>query len=180
MSENNAMAISLGVFGSLATYLFIAYGGSLSLWAAFIAWACFFHSGGGVHAAKLTFCSSVFGCVLGWLTMLAMTGMSFAAHLGMPLWGALCVAVSAPIAVLAARVPLLSAVPITMSALACVSAFVLLKGVDMKDAVGLPNMLALSIDQNALLNISLSMLIGLGFGLATERFAGLMIKAEVA
>ena len=171
MSENSAMAISLGVLGSLATFLFTAYGGSLSLWAGFVAWACFFHSGGGVNAAKMTFASTIFGCVLGWLTMLAMTGASFSASLGMPLWGAICVAVSAPIAVLAARVQVLSAVPITMSALACISAFVLLKGTDMQDAVGPANMLTMSIDQNALLNISISMLIGLVFGLMTERLA---------
>ena len=178
MSENSAMAISLGVFGSLSTYLFAAYGGSLSLWAAFVAWACFFHSGGGVSAAKLTFASSIFGCVLGWATMLAMTGSSFGASLGMPLWGAICVAVSAPIAVLAARIQILSAVPITMSALACVSAFVLLKGSDMQDAVGSVNMLSVSIDHNALINIMLSMLIGLGFGLATERLAILMMGPQ--
>ena len=179
MSENSAMAISLGVFGSLSTYLFAAYGGSLSLWAAFVAWACFFHSGGGATAAKLTFASLIFGCLLGWATMLAMTGSSFGASLGMPLWSAICVAVSAPIAVLAARIPVLSAVPITMSALACISAFVLLKGVDMQDAVGSANMLSMSIDQNALVNIFLSMSIGLGFGLATERLATLIMKSEV-
>ena len=180
MSENTAMAISLGLFGSLSTYLFTAYGGSLSLWATFIAWACFFHSGGGATAAKLTLASSVFGCVLGWTTMLAMTGSSFGASLGMPLWGAICVAVSAPIAVLAARIPVLSAVPITMSALACISAFVLLKGADMQDAVGAANMLSMSIDQNAFINILLSMLIGLGFGLATERFAISIMKPQAA
>lgn len=179
MSENTAMAISLGILGSLATFLFSAYGGSLSLWAGFVAWACFFHSGGGIAAAKLTFASTIFGCVLGWLTMLAMTGASFSAVFGMPIWGAICVAVSAPIAVLAARIQILSAVPITMSALACISAFVLLKGTDMQDAVGATNMLALSIDQNALLNISLSMLIGLGFGLLTERLAMSLMKAPV-
>ena len=176
MSENSAMAISLGVLGSLATFLFTAYGGSLSLWAGFVAWACFFHSGGGATAAKLTFASTVFGCVLGWLTMLAMTGSTFSSVLGAPFWSAICVAISAPVAVLAARIPILSAVPITMSALACISAFVLLKGADMQDAVGPTNMLAISIDQNALLNISLSMLIGLGFGLLTERLAGLLMK----
>lgn len=180
MSENTAMAISLGILGSLATYLFTAYGGSLSLWAAFVAWACFFHSGGGIAAAKLTFASSLFGCVLGWLTMLAMTGTSFGASLGMPLWGAICVAISAPIAVFAARIAILEAVPITMSALACVSAFVLLKGTDMQDAVGSSNMLSMSIDQNALINITLSMLIGLAFGLMTERLAMSMMKSEAA
>ena len=176
MSENSAMAISLGILGSLATFLFASYGGSLSLWAAFVAWACFFHSGGGIDAAKLTIASTIFGCLLGWLTMLAMTGSSFSAVFGVPLWSAICVAISAPIAVLAARIPIFSAVPITMSALACVSAFVLLKGADMQDAVGPANMLTMSVDKNALINITLSMLIGLGFGLITERLAMSMIK----
>ena len=69
MSENSAMAISLGILGSLATFLFASYGGGLSLWAAFVAWACFFHSGGGIAAAKLTIASTIFGCLLGWLIL---------------------------------------------------------------------------------------------------------------
>lgn len=175
MSENTAMAISLGVFGSMATYLFIAYGGSLSLWAAFVAWACFFHAGGGSNAAILTTCSTLFGCFLGWATMLGITSGGLSSLFGVPLWGAICVAISAPIAVLAGRIATLAAVPITMSALACIAAFVSLKGNDMMDAAGSSNMLALSINSNALFNISISMLIGLLFGLATERFAALLI-----
>lgn len=176
MSQNSAMAISLGIFGALATYLFIAYGGSLSLWAAFVAWACFFHSGGGSGAAKLTLGCSLFGCFLGWLTMLAITGSSLGASIGVPLWAAICVGISAPIAVLAGRVPALSAVPITMCALACIAAFVLLKGADMQGGAGTANMLSGSMDQNALINITISMLIGLGFGLATERIAILLMS----
>lgn len=178
MSQNSAMAISLGIFGALATYLFIAYGGSLSLWAAFVAWACFFHSGGGAGAAKLTLSSTLFGCFLGWLTLLAITGSSMGATLGVPLWGAICVGISAPIAVLAGRIPALAAVPITMCALACIAAFVLLKGADMQGGAGTANMLSGSFDQNALMNITVSMLIGLGFGLATERLAILLMSHE--
>ncbi len=164
MSQNTAMAISLSIFGALATYLFIAYGGSLSLWAAFVAWACFFHSGGGSQSAKLTIAGSLFGCALGWATMYAITGTTMAGTFGLPLWAAMCVAVSAPIAVLAGRAPMLSVVPVTMNSLACVAAFVLLKGEE-------GNLLGVTASQNAFINISISMLIGVGFGLMTERLA---------
>ena len=50
----------------------------------------------------------------------------------------------------------------------------------MQGAVGPANMLSMSIDQNAFINILLSMLIGLGFGLATERFAISIMKPQAA
>lgn len=179
MTENTSMAISLGIFGATATYLFAAYGGDLSLWAAFVSWACFFHSGGGLRSLKLTTACTIFGCVLGWLTMLMMTGASFGLRFSPPVWASMCVLVSAPIAVFAGRLNALSVVPTTMSALACVAAFANLKGVDMSDAVGSSNLLSLSLAHNALFNIVLSMLIGVGFGVATERMAMLFSTSEI-
>ncbi|WP_141701487.1 DUF1097 domain-containing protein, partial [Methyloceanibacter marginalis] len=47
MSANTALAISVGVLGAIATWLFLGpLGGMLAIWAAFIAWGCFFHCGG--------------------------------------------------------------------------------------------------------------------------------------
>ena len=44
---NTALAISLGVLGAVATWLFLGpLGGMLAIWAAFIAWGCYYHSGG--------------------------------------------------------------------------------------------------------------------------------------
>ena len=41
MSLNTALAISLGVLGAVATWLFLGpLGGMLAIWAAFIAWGC--------------------------------------------------------------------------------------------------------------------------------------------
>jgi hypothetical protein len=47
MSLNTALAISLGVLGAVATWLFLGpLGGALQIWAAFIAWGCYYHCGG--------------------------------------------------------------------------------------------------------------------------------------
>ena len=43
MSLNTALAISLGVLGAVATWLFLGpLGGMLAIWAAFIAWGCYY------------------------------------------------------------------------------------------------------------------------------------------
>jgi hypothetical protein len=53
MSTNTALAISVGVFGAVATWLFLGpLGGALAIWAAFIAWGCFFHCGGKEHGLQ--------------------------------------------------------------------------------------------------------------------------------
>ena len=44
MSALVALALSIGLLGAVATFLFMTLG--LAIWAGFIAWACFFHSGG--------------------------------------------------------------------------------------------------------------------------------------
>ena len=42
-----ALAVSIGVLGGIATFVFLSpFGWGLHIWAAFIAWATFYHCGG--------------------------------------------------------------------------------------------------------------------------------------
>lgn len=172
MSPIHAMALALGICGAAATFGFMSFGGSLSLWAAFVAWASFFHSGGAMADIKSTALAALFGTVLGWLTMYLITGTPMGDVIGVPAWAAIVVFVSAACAVLASKMPALAVVPITMHALACVAAFVILKG------AGGEKLISASIADNALLNIGISMMIGLGCGIATAKLAGLFTSSE--
>lgn len=172
MSQINAMALALAVCGGTATFMFMQFGGPLSLWAAFVAWASFFHSGGKMEHAVPTIACALWGCLLGGATMYIITGTSGAAAIGLPAWAGIVVFVSAAIAVLSGQIPVLATVPITMHALACIAAFVVLKG------AGGPMLLSASIAENAILNVGISMVIGVGCGIATAKMAGSLMASE--
>ena len=55
-----ATAVSVGVLGGVATWLFLSVG-SILIWAAFAAWACYFHSGGDQAALKSTIICNILG-----------------------------------------------------------------------------------------------------------------------
>jgi Protein of unknown function (DUF1097) len=66
MSVVLATALSVGILGAVCTWFFLTVG-TILVWAAFVAWACFFHSGGDYAALKSTIVSNAFGSFMGWL-----------------------------------------------------------------------------------------------------------------
>jgi hypothetical protein len=83
MSLNTALAISLGVLGAVATWLFLGpLGGMLAIWAAFIAWGCFFHNGGKEAGLQSTILGTAAGAVIAGIT--ASPGSVTSASLGNP------------------------------------------------------------------------------------------------
>ena len=65
MSSNTALAISVGVLGAIATWLFLGpLGGALAIWAAFIAWGCFFHCGGKEHGLQSAILCNAAGAII--------------------------------------------------------------------------------------------------------------------
>jgi hypothetical protein len=66
MSVVLATALSVGVLGAVCTWFFLTVG-TILVWAAFVAWACFFHSDGDYAALKSTIVSNAFGSFMGWL-----------------------------------------------------------------------------------------------------------------
>src|ERR1041385_6380379 len=59
MSQLVALSVSIGLLGGIATILYLKLG--LLIWAGFIAWACFFHSGGDTNALQKTILGNAFG-----------------------------------------------------------------------------------------------------------------------
>lgn len=163
-----ALAVSISLLGGLATWLFLGpvLGGlGLSIWAAFVAWACFFHCGGLTAGLQKTIIHNIFGAIMGWIALLLVThGLGGA--LGVPLGAAVAIVITVFILVIAAKNPMLSDIPASVLGFASVAAFALAgKG------EGLGNVTAGDLS-NPLLNVVISMAIGAIFGFVSQKIAG--------
>jgi hypothetical protein len=87
MSSNTALAISVGVLGAIATWLFLGpLGGALAIWAAFIAWGCFFHCGGKEQGLQSAILNNAAGAIIAGITLVVATKTGMVDKLGMPVW----------------------------------------------------------------------------------------------
>jgi len=169
MSSNTALAISVGVLGAIATYLFLGpLGGTLAIWAAFIAWGCFFHCGGKEQGLQSAILNNAAGAVIGGLTLLA-AGAAIGGSLPAAVWPAICVGIGVAAMVLLANVPVFAVIPAQVYGFASVVAYTL-----MKDAGG--SLTAASME-NPVVVIILSMIIGAVFGYVSEKVAGMLAGA---
>ena len=167
MSLNTALAISLGVLGAIATWLFLGpLGGALAIWAAFIAWGCYFHNGGKEAGLQSTILATAAGAVIAGIT-LKVAGAGIGESLPAAVWPAICVGVGVAAMVLLANVPVFASIPSQVYGFAATVALTLLKGGDA---------LAASIE-NPVIVIILSMIIGAVFGYVSEKVAGMLVGA---
>ncbi|MCB4770570.1 DUF1097 domain-containing protein [Ancylobacter sp. Lp-2] len=172
MSLISALAISIGVLGGVATWLFLGpLAGGLQIWAAFIAWAAFFHCGGKEGGFKAVVLANIAGAVMAWLTLLAVTKGGLGASLGLPLWAGICVGVGVLVMILLANIPAFAAIPALVYGFAATAAFALLS------ADGLVNLTAASLG-NPLVTIILSMIVGAAFGYVSEKLAGALVAGS--
>jgi hypothetical protein len=166
MSSNTALAISVGVLGAIATWLFLGpLGGALAIWAAFIAWGCYFHCGGKEQGLQSAIVNNAAGAVIGGLTLLA-AGAAIGGSLPAAVWPAICVGIGVAAMVLLANMPMFSVIPAQVYGFASVVAYTL-----MKDAGG--SLTAVSME-NPVVVIILSMIIGAAFGYVSEKLAGML------
>jgi hypothetical protein len=166
-----ALAISIGVLGGFATWLFVGPLGGLGLqiWAAFIAWAAFFHSGGGQAALQTNIPAHVFGGIVAWIVFILIGAL--ANPLGVPLAAGILVGLGIIAMVLGANAAALSSIPSAVYGFACVAAYTLLAG-------KLTTVLSASIIDNPLINIVISMVIGAIFGFISEKAAGMLVRPQ--
>jgi len=70
MSQLTALSVSIAVLGGIWAYLAL---GPLSayvlVWAGFIAWGCYFHTGGDDAALKKTIAGNIYGAVIAWVAL---------------------------------------------------------------------------------------------------------------
>ena len=170
MSSNTALAISVGVLGAIATWLFLGpLGGALAIWAAFIAWGCFFHCGGKESGLQSAILNNAAGAIIAGITLIVATKTGLADQLGLPIWAAICVGVGVAAMVVLANVPMFSAIPAQVYGFAAVVAYTL-----MGNAAG--SLTAASME-NPVVVIILSMIVGAVFGYVSEKLAGMLAGA---
>lgn len=159
MSQLAALALSIGVLGGLATWVFLSVGGIL-IWAAFIAWGCFFHCGGDTNALRNTIVCNIWGAFLAWVTAVIILSIPLADKLTLPLWAGIVVGIAVWVVVYSANIKAFSVIPATVYGFAATFAFLLLQ----KDALSMPSLMSASF-ANGFVVVSVSMVIGavLGF-----------------
>ncbi|GAH13073.1 unnamed protein product, partial [marine sediment metagenome] len=127
MSANSALAISVGVLGGIATWLFLGpLGGMLAIWAAFIAWGCFFHCGGSESGLQSAILGNIAGAIIAGITLWVATQTGLGDKIGLPLWAGICVGVGVAAMVLLANVEIFAAIPAQVYGFASVVALTLL------------------------------------------------------
>jgi Protein of unknown function (DUF1097) len=154
-----ALTVSIGLLAVIATWLFLGplAAMNLQIWQAFIAWACFFNNGGKSAGLKTTILCMSFGAVVGMASVLLIGQLGGLGALAAPV----AVGIGAAVIVLAAHLPLLSAIPASVYGFASVAGLILLKGLPATEAI-VPTIL--------------SIVLGALFGWASEQIAGKLTK----
>jgi hypothetical protein len=166
-----ALAISIGVLGGIATFVSLSpIGLGLQIWAAFIAWATFYHCGGKEAGLTKTITHNVFGAIMAYIALLLVTQVPLGATLGVPLWAGICVLITVFILVFAAKQPMLSDIPASVYGYAAVAAMALAG--NKLGAVTSGSM------ENPFIVIVLSLIAGAVLGYISEKIAGALVKKE--
>lgn len=167
MSKLTALSISIAVLGGI--WAFLALGplaGFVLVWAGFIAWACFFHTGADMPALQKTIVGMSYGAVIAGIALLLATTnpLSIPGAAG----PAIYIAVTVFFLVIVARFELLSVVPANVYGYAATAAF----GLQTANAGG-----ALTMNMtNPVLIVILSTILGAVFGLLSAKLAAAIEK----
>jgi Protein of unknown function (DUF1097) len=175
-----ALSLSIAVLGAVWAYLALGILASFALvWAGFIAWGCFFHSGGDQKALIKTICGNVYGIFVAWIALLIIFKFGVAAHGLLAI--AIVVGVTVFFLVIVAKVDLLSVVPANVYGYAATVAYSLHQASaagatpDVMGTGPLENLASGSLE-NPLIKLILSMVIGAVFGYASGWLSGILSK----
>ena len=170
MSSLVALALSVAVLGGVAAWLFLSVG-SILIWAAFVAWACFFHSGGDVPALKSTIISNIFGVVAAWVAALVILGVPMSATLTLPVWAGIVVAITIFIYILMSNIEVFASIPGSTYGYACTFGFLL----QTPEKLSMEALTSVSMS-NALIVVPISMVIGALFAFVSGKGAAALTK----
>ena len=162
MSQLVALSVSIGLLGGIATILYLKLG--LLIWAGFIAWACFFHSGGDGNALRNTIVGNAFGAFCAWLAALIILHFPLAESLTLPVWAGIVVGLTVMAMCLAAHIKAFSVIPASVYGYAATFAYLL----QTADTMTIDKLMSASF-ANALLVVIISMALGALFGLASGK-----------
>ncbi|HEY6451113.1 MAG TPA: DUF1097 domain-containing protein [Steroidobacteraceae bacterium] len=176
MTALGALSLSIGVLGAVWAYLALGpLAGFVLVWAGFISWGCYFHSG---KSLGKTIIGTAYGALIAWIALLIIV------HVPMPalgtLWPAIVVGVTVYFLVIVASIDLLSVVPANVYGYAALVAYSLHQPSAAPSTGPLQNLTAASF-ANPLVLLIVSLVIGALFGYASGQLAdGLSKKASAA
>ena len=155
-----ALTVSIGLLAVVATWLFLGplAAFNFQIWQAFIAWACFYHSGGKTEGLTKTMICMSFGAIVGMLSVMLAGQFGALGSFAAPV----AVGIGAASLVLGAHIGLLSTIPASVYGFASVAGLILLKGLAPADAI-VPTIG--------------SIILGAAFGWLSETIAGKLTKA---
>ena len=164
-----ALALSIGLLGGVATYLYLSdpLVLGLQIWAAFIAWASFYHCGGKIQGFISSILANLWGVLWGALTLIAFSNLDFG--LSAPIWAGICVAIGVALMILGCKIPIFSAIPATVYGYAATVALALLTNT-------VPALVEPTLANPAAI-VALSMIGGAIFGLISEALAGALARS---
>lgn len=159
MSAYLALAVSVGLLAVADTWLYVGPLAALLpglIWISFVAWGCFFQSGGGTKGLTTAIVGMSFGAVVGYAAVMG------AAHLPLGAFALpVTVGLGAFVICLASSIPVLSTIPASVYGFASIAG---------------PIALAERAPADALWQTVLSIIIGAAFGIVSEYLAGALTK----
>ncbi|MDX1915382.1 MAG: DUF1097 domain-containing protein [Methylophilus sp.] len=167
MSKLTALAVSIAVLGGVWAFLALnPLAGAALVWVGFIAWGCYFHTGGDTVALQKTIAGMIFGAVMAGIA-LYLVGSGMLGGLGV-LAAPVIIAITVFPLVIVAGNTLLSVVPANVYGYAATAGYALSKA----DA-GSVTAMDLS---NPVLLVAVSTVLGAVFGMASGKLAGTLGK----
>jgi hypothetical protein len=170
-----ALSLSIAVLG--AVWAFLALGplaGFVLVWAGFIAWGCYFHSG---KSLPKTVAGTTYGAFIGWIALLVIVNVPMPS-MG-TLFPAIVVGVTVFFLVIVASVDLLSVVPANVYGYAAIVAYALHQPSAAPATGPLHNLTTVSF-ANPLLLLIVSMVLGALFGYASGQLADALTRKPQA
>ncbi len=167
MSKLTALALSIAVLGGV--WAFLALGplaGSVLVWAGFIAWGSYFHSGADGAALQKTIVGMIYGAMVAGvaLALVVANPLGLAASIAAPVY----VAITVFFLVIVAGINLLSVVPANVYGYAATAGYAL--------STNTANLTTTPDLTNPVLLVALSVVIGTLFGAASGKLAGILGK----
>lgn len=167
MSKVTALAISIAVLGGV--WAFLALGpltGFVLVWVGFIAWGCFFHTGGDSVALQKTIAGMSYGAIIAGIALALVVNNP----LGLPatLAAAIYIAITVFFLVIVANINLLSVVPANVYGYAATAGYAL--STESAGNYGAMNF------TNPVLLVILSVILGAIFGMVSGKVAAAISK----
>lgn len=167
MSKLTALAVSIAVLGGV--WAFLALGplaGSVLVWAGFIAWGSYFHSGGDAAALQKTIVGMIYGAIIAGIALALV--VSNPVGLGDAIAAPIYVGITVFFLVIVANISLLSVVPANVYGYAATAGYAL--------STNTANLTTTPDLTNPVLLVALSAIIGALFGAASGKLAGVLVK----